>query len=141
MRLDSAEKTNLPSPMELDTIVRVDGLIDLSQPTPGDDVIHDFRDCFKLLLNGRDVYTHDPVGRTLASYRKEAVSLPDDASDARDSITSDCEACRLAAEEKVSRCWGTQRRRDRTCQTQGTTCTAVPNSNENEGNMWISLNC
>ena len=42
-RLDSGERTNPPSPMHLDTIARVDGLIKLAQLAPGDDVIYDFR--------------------------------------------------------------------------------------------------
>ena len=68
--------------MQMDTIARVEGLIQMVQPTPSDDVVHDFKECFKLLLIGRDVYSHDPAGRTLASHRKKAVSLPDDAGEA-----------------------------------------------------------
>ena len=71
----------------MDTIARVDGLIHLTQPTPDDDVIHDFRECIKLLLNRRAVYSHDPVSRTLAPYRREAVSLPEGAGGARDFTT------------------------------------------------------
>ena len=52
-----------------------------------------------MLLNGRDVYSHDLPGRTLASYRKAAVSLPEDAGEARDFTTFGSEACRLLAEE------------------------------------------
>ena len=70
------------------------------QMTLGDDVVHDFTKCFKLLLNGRDVYSHDLAGRTLAFYRMKAVSLPDVVGDARDFTTFGCEACRLLAEEE-----------------------------------------
>ena len=41
------------------------------------------------------MYSHDPVGQTLATNRKEVV----DARDARDFTTFGCEACRLAVEE------------------------------------------
>ena len=56
-------------------------------------MVHGFRECFKLLLIGRDVYSDDPAGRTLASYRAEAVSLPDDVGEARDFTTFGCEGC------------------------------------------------
>ena len=99
-RLDIGERTKPPAPMKMDTIARVEGLIEMAQPTPGDDVVHDFKECLKLLLNNRDVYSQNPAGRTLASYRKEAVSLPDDAGEAQDFTTFGCEACRLLAEEE-----------------------------------------
>ena len=47
-----------------------------------------------MLLNvGDALFFHDPAGRTLASHRREAVSLPDDAAEARDFTTFGCEAC------------------------------------------------
>ena len=72
----------------------------MAQPTPRDDVVHDFKECFKLLLNGRDVYSHDPARQTLAFHRKEAVSLSDDAGEARDFTTFGREACKILAEEE-----------------------------------------
>ena len=79
----------------LNTIARVDGLINLTQPTPSDDVIHDFRECFKLLLNGRDVYSHDPAGRTLhPTARKRSRCLT------KDFTTFGCVACRFAEETR-----------------------------------------
>ena len=49
-RLDSGERARAPVPMQLDTIACVDELMKMTQPTPGDDVVYDFKECFKLLL-------------------------------------------------------------------------------------------
>ena len=50
-RPDSGERTKPNSQMQMDTITRVDGLINLMQPTPGDDVMHDVRECFRDVLS------------------------------------------------------------------------------------------
>ena len=66
-------KDGIPSPMQMDTIVHIEGLTGMKQSTSGDDVLHDFKECFELIFNDEDVQSHDPAGRTLASYGKEAV--------------------------------------------------------------------
>ena len=43
-RLDSGERTKPTSPMQLDTIARIEGLTEMTQPTPGGGVV--FRECF-----------------------------------------------------------------------------------------------
>ena len=125
-RLDSRERTDPPSPMQMDTIARVEGLIEMVQPTPGDDVVHDLKECFKVLLDGRDVHSHDPPVRTLASYRKEAVSLPDGAGEARDFTTFGWRLAGSWRRRKVSRCCGTHWRRSRIRSTLVSICTAIP---------------
>ena len=67
---------------------------------PSDDVTHDFWDCCNLLLDGGDVYSHDRAGRTFGSYSRKAVSLHNDAGEARYLTMFACDACRLAAEEE-----------------------------------------
>ena len=125
-----------------DTIARVEGLIKMAQPTPSDDVVHDFQECFKMLLNGRDVYSHDLAGRTLASYYKDAVSLPDSAGEARNFTTSP--PPRLAGfwrRRTVSRCCGAQWKRSRISPTLVSVSTAIPYSSESMGSTWVSLSC
>ena len=62
---------------------RAEGHIGLMQPAPGDDPIPLPQAAFRELLHGRGLYGADPSSRTLAPYRRDAVSLPEDVSDAQ----------------------------------------------------------
>ena len=74
----------------------------------------------------------------LTSDRREVVSLPDVACEARDLTTSGCETCRVAAEEEgVQMLWVPVETKQNLLD-PGSSLSTIPNSNENSGNMWVS---